>query len=881
MPTDRHAKPETFHPHLAATQASPVTHTENLPALPTPLIGRAQELAYLRGQVIGGDARLLTVLGPPGVGKTRLALEVAHTSIDRFAGGVLFVDLTPIRDPALIIYALGHTLGVREGWESGAPLDLPVERVKDALRHRDLLLVIDNFEHVVEGAPIVGELLGACPRLKVLATSREPLHLQWEQQFPLGPLPLPDLEPLPSVEALIHNPAVAMFVTRARAVVPDFALAEHNARSVAEICVRLDGLPLAIELVVARVRTVPLPTIVAQLSRRLEFLTGGRRDLPARQRALRSAIAWSYELLPATEQGLFRRLAVFAGGAGAEAIQSVCSEAVDLTVDVHTLSALVDKNLLLWATLPDGSTRYRMLESLREFAWEQAQAKSELDAMLARHARFFLELAGAADSELVGPNEAVWHERLEREHDNLRLALEWALNADIEAAVRSVGALRRFWNVRGHWGEGRSWVERALEKGGATVSPAARAKALYAAAVLAHQQSDLETATRRTEEYVTVNKALGNKAGMAEGFWYLGNLARRRNDLAGAASLYEQSFRIAREAGDKKKMAGALQSMGKVALVQGDLPRARALLQEALALAQETGEYRATIGALLGLGQTALDGGDAGEAEGAFTEALSEARRHGDRFEIAESLEYLGYASERRGDLRKADTLLGDSLAIYRELGDDGSAALILRYMGGIAVRGGDTRRGAELIEQSLVLNRDLRDLVGIARTLDAAGVLAAQHGPPGEAAILLGIATQLRETGSGPRERAEQQAFDAALLQLQEKLPEEFASVWAGGAAISVEDAIERALAVLHNLSVRPVVSERQKAEGPLSHREAEIARLVAQGLSNREIGKHLFISERTVASHIEHILNKLGFRSRAQIAAWAVSRGLQTPEQ
>ena len=881
MPNDRPAEPETIPPRLTPSHASPITLTEELPTPPTPLIGRAYELAYLRDKVLGEDVRLLTVIGPPGVGKTRLALEVAHTIIDRFADGALFVDLTPIRDPALIIYALAQTLGVREGWEQGVALDLPLERVKDGLRHRHMLLVIDNFEHVVEGAPAVGELLGACPRLKVLATSREPLHLQWEHQFPLGPLPLPDLDPLPAVDVLAQNPAVAMFVTRTRAAVPDFRLDGQNARTVAEICVRLDGLPLAIELVVPRVRTVPLRTIVAQLSRRLDFLTGGPRDLPARQRALRSAIAWSYELLRPVEQALFRQLAVFAGGAGPEAIQAVCNETGKPFVDVHTLSALVDKNLLLWTALPDGSARYRMLESLREFAWEQLESSGELDRMRGRHARFFLELAETAEPELEGPNDTVWYERLEREHDNLRLALEWALDANVEVAVRYVGALRRFWNVRGHWREGRTWVERTLAKEEVRgTSPAVRAKALYAAAVLAQLGDDIHVATRRAEECLTLRNALGDKAGTAEALWYLGNLARHSDDMSRAVSFYEQSLAVAQEAGDKMKVAAALQSLGGVARERGDLHRAGALLQEALALARESGEFRATTGTLLRLGEIALDDGRLVEAEAAFTEVLSGARKHGDKYNIAEGLEHLAYVADQRGDFDRAGALLGDSLAIYRELGSNGSAAAILRRMGQIALRTGDPRRGAGLIEQSLVLNRSLGHTWGIAKSLEAGGVLAVQGERPEDAAILLAAASRLREAGGGPR-APEQHAFDRTHVQVQDRLRKEYAQAWAVGSAMSLDGAIEHAQAVLQSLYGPPLQPERKKTESLLSHREEQVARLVTEGLSNREIGKRLYISERTVASHIEHILNKLNFGSRAQIAAWAVGQGLQTPKQ
>lgn len=879
MARDRPSEPEILVPELALPGVAPPTPADTLPGLATPLIGRTKELAVLQAQIVGDDSRLLTVLGPPGVGKTRLALEVAHTTLDRFAAGALFVDLAPVRDPALITYALARALGVREGWRDGTALDLPWERVKDVLRHRHLLLVMDNFEHVVEGAPIVGELLGACPRLKVLATSREPLRLQWEQQFPLGPLPIPDLDPLPPVAVLNRNPAVAMFVSRARAVMPGFTLGEHNARSVAEICVRLDGLALAIELVVGRIGGMPLSTIVAQLGGRLDFLTGGPRDLPARQQTMRSAIAWSYELLLPVEQALFRRLAAFAGGAPAEAIVMVCGQAGGHTLDLHTLSALVEKNLLLLTPLPDGSTRYRMLESLREFAWEQLSISGELDEMRRRHARFFLSLAETAErEELAG--KAAWHESLEREHDNVRRAFEWALDADVEVAARFVGALRRFWNFRGYRAEGRAWSERVLTKEEVgRVSPSTRAKALYTAAVLARLGGDNAVAIGRAEECLRLRETLGDRSGAAEALWYLGHLAWHGGRTSRAVSLYEQSLAIAREAGDKAWMAGALQALGGIARQDGDRIGARSMLEEAIALAREGGEFRSLVSSLLRLGEVALEDGNLTESEALFAEVLARARTHGDKFYIAEGLEHLAYVADQGGQFKRGVELLADSLAIYREFGDEGSAAAILRRLGQVAARAGDFRQAASSIDQSLVLNRNLGHVWGIAKSLAAAAVLAAERDRVEDATLLLAASSRLREAGGGPR-APDLDVFDRAHVQVEEGLRENRAEAWASGSAMPLPDAIEHARIVLHALAAEGP-EERKKTGSQLSRREEEVATLVALGLSNREIGRRLVISERTAASHVEHILNKLGFNSRTQIAAWAVGHGLQTPEQ
>lgn len=874
MPTDRPAEPETFPSHLPLPHTSHVASTGNMPALPTPLIGRAEELADLRSTLLRNDCRLVTLVGPPGVGKTRLALEVTSTSFEEFAEEAVFVDLTPIRDPALVIYALAEGLGLREGWSRGSGLDLPVmEKVKDALRERSVLLFLDNFEHVVEGAPPLGELLGACPGLKILATSRVPLHLQWEQQFPLSPLALPDLTRLPNLDTLAQIPAVAMFMTRARAVAPGFTLTEANGRAVAEICVRLDGLPLAIELVVARVKTFPLATIIDQLERRLEFLTGGARDLPERQQTLRSAIGWSYDLLIPGEQSLFRRLAVFAGGCDVEAAQAVCAGPGDPSQIVEPLGSLVDKNLLLWTGLAEGTGRYRMLESLREFGLEQLKASGETGEMHRRHAAHFLGLVEEAEPQLMGPDEARWHDRLEREHDNLRQALAWALDGgDPQVGVRLAGALRRFWNVRGHWSEGRMWIQRALDVG-AAVAPAARAKVLYTGGVLAAQLDDNETATKMIEECLALRQSLGDRAGIADAIWYLGNLAP---DTARKVDLYEQSLALYKEIGDKRGIVGALLFLAPAIQTQGDASRAKELFQETLTIAREVGEYRAITGALLSLGRLALEDGDYGKAQTAFMETLGLARKHGDKLRIAHCLDALADLAWRQGDIPRAGTLLGDALALARELETPAQAAGILRRMGRVAIREGNHRRAASLIEESLRLNHDLGDKLGIARTLEAVADLSLAAGRSDLAAVLA-LARGLRQDIGAPDCLVEESQLDRPLSSFDSLV--ERISVQAAGSATDrpIGETVQDAMKMLREMGGRPPrASAREKAPGGLTGREQEVVALVAEGLSNREIAKILFISERTVDSHLEHILTRLGFSSRAQIAAWAVRHGV-----
>jgi predicted ATPase/DNA-binding XRE family transcriptional regulator len=420
--------------------------TTNLPLQPTRLIGRDDELEVLRSLLRRLDVRLVTLTGAAGTGKTRLAVEVAAGLLDDFADGVFFVDLAPIRDATAVPSVIAQTLGLRETSEQPLPVSL-----MEALRGRQVLLVLDNCEQVVAVAPYVATLLAACPRLKLLATSREPLHLRWEQEFPVPPLALPDLTDLSSPDTLGDVPAVALFVRQAQAAKPDFTLSENNAHAVATICVRLDGLPLAIELAAARIHLLPPQALLARLTHRLQLLTGGAHDLPARQRTLRDTIAWSHELLSPPEQTLFRRLAAFAGGWTLEAAEVVCAgDGIEEAGVLELLEALVERSLVV---AQDGveEMRYRLLETIREYALELLTAANEDDRARERHLAYFERLAVAAAPAMEwGPDGLVWLKRLERERDNLHAALSWAAaGGDVAAGQRMTAALWRYWWQRG------------------------------------------------------------------------------------------------------------------------------------------------------------------------------------------------------------------------------------------------------------------------------------------------------------------------------------------------------------------------------------------------------------------------------------------------
>jgi predicted ATPase/class 3 adenylate cyclase len=472
----------------------------NLPVQPTPLLGREREVAEIADLLRRDDLRLLTLTGTGGTGKTRLALQAAAELIDEFEDGVFFVALTPISDPGLVASAVAGSLSVGES--AGRALE---EDLKDYLSSKELLLILDNFEQVVDAAPLVGELLAACRALEVLVTSRTPLRIYGEYEYPVRPLELPDPENLPPIEALGQNEAIRLFTERARAANATFSLTNENAPAIAEICARLDGLPLAIELAAARTRLLSPQAICSRLSDPLKLLTGGARDLPERQRTLRGAIAWSYALLDEDEQILFAKLAVFSGGCALDAAETICEPDSDSSVDIlDGLSSLLDKSLLRQEEGEGGEPRFVMLETIREFARERLQISGNAAKTRKLHAEYFLALAEQGESKLRGPEEAMWLERLDVEHDNMRAALSWALERrEAEVALRLGGALWLFWFVRGYHSEGRRWLQEALavdEPG----SPVSRAMALAGVGWLAFEQGELDRAQEAYEEGLEV-----------------------------------------------------------------------------------------------------------------------------------------------------------------------------------------------------------------------------------------------------------------------------------------------------------------------------------------------------------------------------------------
>jgi non-specific serine/threonine protein kinase len=645
-------------PMKLASQISPLN---NLSDDLLPLFGREKEIAAVKKLLGQEDVRLVTLTGVGGTGKTRLAQQVAHELLAKFTEGAFFIDLGPITDPELVASTIAQPLGVKD-----AGVISLKDSLKSFLRERQMLLILDNFEQVASAAPVVIELLSTAPHLKVLVTSRSLLHLSVEREFSVEPLKLPSSKSLPRAGELIQYAAVALFVERARLVKPSFTLTNENAHTISEICQRLDGLPLAIELAAARVKMLSPESILSRLENRLKLLTGGARDAPARQQTIRGTISWSYYLLNKEEQSLLNRLAVFTGGFTLEAAEAMCEVGGDVEV-LDGVSSLVDKSLLVQKDQPDGNARFRMLEIVKEYSLEQLEASGEAETVRERHARFFLNLAETAEPELLGARQAEWLIRLEEEHDNLRSALRWSIEHAPETALRLAGAIWRLWDRHGHLTEGSRWLGAVLEKTTQTATPA-RVKALLGAGQMAWQLGDVEAACAFVEESLRAGRETGDKLLIARACNGLGAVAMMQGDLAAARSLFEECLVVSREAGDKRMTAVALSNLGNVAEEQGDYAAARPLCEEALALARQAGNKYMLTTNLHNLASIAFHERDFMHAQRHHVECLALARELGDKRMITLSLNGFAALAARGGAWEKSARLSGAAEAVRESI---------------------------------------------------------------------------------------------------------------------------------------------------------------------------------------------------------------------
>jgi predicted ATPase/DNA-binding SARP family transcriptional activator len=778
--------PASPQPH---SRRQPGATLHNLPAHSTPLIGREAQLAEVGEMLRRPEVRLLTLTGAGGTGKTRLALQVAHDALADYSDGVYFVALAPVRDPALVVSTIAKTLGVIQSGDE--PL---LETVKYALGQRRLLLVLDNFEQVSSAAPAVGELLAASPNLAVLVTSRASLRLSGEHEYPVPPMMVPGPEDLPLLERLGQVETVRLFVERARQVRPDFSLTEQAAPAVAEICARLDGLPLAVELAAARVRMLSPQAIVARLGHGLQFLTGGARDLPARQRTMRATIAWSHELLAEDERAILAQLAVFAGSFTLE----VAEEVVELPSGAPVLDgleSLVSQNLLqVSATTPE--SRFTMLETVREYALERlaASGAGAQESACERHARAYLALAEASEAGLCGPEAGGWVDRLEAEHDNLRAALAWSMDRAVDLGPRLAGALARFWQTRFYFSEGRDWLDLALAKCeacGAEADPV-YAKVLMWAGWL-DPWTDYSVALSSLKASVRQWRAVGDERGLARALICLATNTWWRGDFAGARLLLEESIVLCRRTGDRYDLAWALHDLGEIARCERDYQGAHAALQESLTLAQEIGSVYLEAHATGAFCWIAFAQDDHVAARSSLERALALYREAKSAPDQANVLQLWGRSWFAQGDRERARAFLEESLEIVQAAGHKYLIAPLLFELGFVSLVQGHWQEAGGHLRKSLDLFRELGHKQGVVSCMAGLAGVAAERGQVERAARLLGAANELlRIYDTHYPEIFRESILPAVSGQLDEGT---FAATQAEGRALAAKDP-DRAIA-------------------------------------------------------------------------------------
>lgn len=815
----------------------------NVPASFTSLVGRKQEIDALSRALRKPEIRLLTLLGPGGIGKTRLSMQIAHEARGYFSDGVCFVGLASIDLPERVLPAIAEALNIPER-------GLLFEQVTYYLSDRQMLLILDNFEQVVEAAPLLEDLLAACPMLKLLVTSRETLRLQAEHEYPVSPLALPSPSQAQKSAELTGYSAIALFVQRARAVQPGFQMTPTNAQTIAELCTRLDGLPLAIELAAARTKLLSPEALLKRLSQRFEVLTGGARTSPERHRTLYNAIKWSYDLLNEQEQWLFRHLSIFVGGWMLKAAEIVCAEVYDrhgLSV-LDGIASLMNKSLLLRVELEGEEPRLLMLTTIREFGLECLREHGEMEQARMTHAAYFLSLAEEAEPNLKDSEQLAWLTLLEQEHDNLRAALERLIAmCESELALRLTCALAPFWFRRGYWSEGRDWLAAALNLTTRCVpgeSTSTRAKALNAAGNLATSQSNYTEARRYLEESISLYRQTGDDEHLIDALSSLGSVLQHQGDLAAGYALEEESIALARKLNKRWELAWALFSHGNHVWMQNHVEEAIQLTEESLAIARELHDISLIARITNNLAYMAWQQKDLERAAMLTKRNLQLARQLDDKPLLSSTLETFGSIAMDRGNFAQAKAYFLESIALAKQLGRKEYPYYCLTLLARIATAQGQFRQAARLY--------------GTAET---------------------GLARHMLLNENEQAEYAQHVAN--ARSQLGEKA---FSVAWKEGQAMTVEQALasleeqarpEDIPALLRHAMDASAVA-RSRYPDDLTPREVEVLRLLAHGWTDAQIAEYLVISPRTVNKHTTSIYSKIAVTTRSAATRYAIEKKL-----
>jgi predicted ATPase/class 3 adenylate cyclase len=764
----------------------------NLPVQLTTFVGRVRELVDLQTRI--GVARMLTLTGAGGGGKTRLALQLAADRLDDYPDGVWWVDLAPLSDPALVPHATAAALGVRE-----QPNRALQESLLDFLRNKCALLVLDNCEHLVAASAALADVvLRHCPDVRILTTSREGLGIAGETLYPVPPLALPDSDAA-SPEILTQYEAVQLFADRGASLVPSFTVTERNAALIAQICRRLDGIPLALELAAARIKSLSLEQIAARLDNQFRLLTGGSRTALPRHQTLQSAIDWSYAMLGAAEQACFRRLSVFVGGFTLDAAEAVASGAPVGSADVvDVLGHLVDKSLVV-AEGRNGDVRYRMLEPLRQYGRDRLIAAGEANAIRTGHLAWFVTVSNQAEPALRGMGQADWLRRLSTEHDNLRTALRWSLTSSaIDEGLRIATAISRFWYLRGHISEGRRWLDELLgAQAEGTAGAATAAAAMAEAAALAQLQFDGARATALATQALEIFRDAHDDRGIAFSLGTLASVARWQANYEQADALFRESLDHSRAAADTWGIATATSGRAGVARMRRDYERAGALFAESNRLFRQLGDQHGVSNTVYFMGLIARAQGDFARAEALAEEGLAVSQALDDKYAVAHQLHLLGEVAWSRGERDKAAALHEAVLPMFMDLGDKSCITSTTSDLALVAQYRGDFRRAGELHRESVAQSRDMGDVPGVALYLERLAALEQQLGDSTKAARLLGAAEALREQTKVAVPPADQPRYDHVVAAVRAAVADQaFAAAWAEGRAMTQDQAIEFALA-------------------------------------------------------------------------------------